>query len=363
MTGLRRKTGNHRSVPSPSGSWRIGAAPWAAGVCCLALLLTGLTRVANAQESISPLDDEGRLVQFDLHIAPILRNRCLECHGPDDAKNDFRVDDQYSMLGYVEPGEAEFSTLYSDYLTTDDEDLLMPPVSHGGPLSSMELALIRVWINEGADWPEDYEFVSAEVEEGDSAAEEVQAVPPPLSVSARVWAFQGYLHPATVHFPIALLLFGALFVVLGLKWPTIGTQIPMACLLMGAATAIVATLMGWSFATQQGYGGWAKVDMDSEVFWHRWSAVIVTLLATVLSVIAIVAVWRQRRGLHVVWKTGLLLVAVLVGLVGHQGGELTYGHDFYPKAFRILWGSPQQTPEVGEVSVDEVPGQPESDAS
>ena len=107
-------------------------------------------------EAVWPLDEEGRLVQFGRDIAPILQDRCLECHGPEDAKNDFRVDDRDLMLDYIEPEDVEYSTLYTDYLTIEDEDMLMPPKSHGGPLSASDLALIRVWIEEGAYWPEDF---------------------------------------------------------------------------------------------------------------------------------------------------------------------------------------------------------------
>ncbi len=306
--------------------------------CCLAgWLMVGLVRPVSAQETRSPLDDEGRVVVFQRDILPIFRDRCLECHNAEDAKNDYRVDVADEFMIYVEPGDVDGSMVFTDYMTTDDPDLMMPPASHGGPLSPAELALIRTWISEGAEWPEDVVIVAAG-SEGETA-EVVEVAPAPASFPARLWAFQGFLHPATVHFPIALLLIGALFVVLGWKWPTLGTQIPLACLVIGAASSIVATTMGWSFAVNEGYGSWTKVDFDSEVFWHRWSGVIVAVLSSVFAVIAIFAVAKQRSSLNKVWKAGLLVVAGMVGAVGHQGGELTYGHDFYPKAFRILLGT------------------------
>lgn len=312
---------------------------------------------AVKNEPETPLDDAGRLVRFERDIAPILREHCLECHGPEDAKNDFRVDDPELLMLYVEPEEAEFSLLYSDYLTTSDETLLMPPPSHGGPLSPEQLALVRVWINEGAGWPEDFKLVAVDEDENTAAmAEADESSGTPDSLAARLWSFQAYLHPATVHFPIALLLIGALFVVLGVKWPVLGTQIPMACLLLGAASAIAATMMGWSFATQQGYGGWTKYDLDSEIFWHRWSAVVVTVASTLLAVIALYSANRQRPGLQRFWKSGLVLVALLVGLVGHQGGVLTYGEDFYPKAFRILLGQNEPTSDTPKTVPDHPAG-------
>ncbi len=307
--------------------------------------------VVEIETTISPLNPDGRLVRFDRDIAPVLRARCLECHGPDDAKNDFRVDDRELLLDLIEPEDAGASSLYTDYLTVDDEDMLMPPKSHGGPLSSWELALIRVWIDEGADWPDDVAIAKA-------AVSEVVAILPakkPLSLLERVWAAQGFLHPATVHFPIALLMLGAGFVVLGWKWPSLGTQIPLACLLIGSVSAVAASVMGFSFATEKGYGSWDRFDaaiMDREVFWHRWSGVIVAMLSTGFAIVALISLNGHRPRLTATWKIGLLVCAAIVGAVGHQGGEMTYGKDLYPKALRILTGTDDANPSESVVPIE-----------
>ena len=308
-------------------------------------------KLATAAGTQVPLDEEGNLVNFQRDIAPILRSRCLDCHGPDDAKNDFRVDDHDNVLEYIEPGDAEFSILYTDYLTTDDADMLMPPASKNGPLSTSELALIRVWIQEGAIWPEDAKLIPEEV--GSSISTSKITSTESLSTGTRIWMAQGFLHPATVHFPIALLTVGGLFVVLGWRWPSVGTQIPLASLLIGSLSAIVSTLMGWAFAPEQGYGNnWTSFDFDREVDMHRWSAVIVSTLSTIFAIIALVAVATKSKRLTKIWKIGLLASAAMVGAVGHQGGEMSYGKDFYPRALRILLGQPSEpTDEVN----DEVP--------
>lgn len=289
----------------------------------------------------SPVDEEGRIVDFQRDIAPLLAAHCLECHGEENPKADFRVDDRETFFQYVEPEDIESSMLYSDYLLSDDPDMMMPPPTHGRPLTAADLALVRVWIEEGADWPEDAVVVAKEgIDKHDL---EVLTSDAPLSY--RIWAFQGYFHPATVHFPIALLVIGGLFVVLGLKWPVLGTQIPLACLLLGGATAVIASLMGWSFATQRGFPSYAA-GLDEEINMHRWSGIAVAVASVVLSIIAVIAVRRESVGLNRLWKGGLLLVALAVGLVGHQGGELTYGTGFYPKAFEQLFGVTPK--EVGE---------------
>ncbi len=313
----------------------------------------GAAQNDEAEPTVSTLDSDGHLVQFKRDIAPILRQHCLECHGPDDAKNDFRVDDREIMLDYIEHGNAAESTLYVDYMTTDDEDMLMPPKSHGGPCSVTELALIQVWINEGANWPDGVTVSDESVQ--------VKAAPPnALSVPERVWFAQGFLHPATVHFPIALFTLGAGFVVLGLKWPALGKQIPLACLLLGALSSVAATLMGWALAPELGYGSnWSIMDWGKEVDAHRWSAVVVTICSGVFAIIALVAVRKDNEKLTKLWKVGLLLCAGMVGAVGHQGGEMSYGKDFYPRALRILTGT-QVEPEPA--TLESAPATEESSA-
>ena len=307
-----------------------------------AFLIITLALITNAQQS--PVDLEGHIVDFARDIAPIFRQNCLECHGPDEPKGDFRIDEAETVLDYLEAGDLQESSLYMDYLINPDEDFLMPPPTHGGPLKPQELALIRVWIQEGASWPDDFQLDS------DSAVKEV--APPATqtpSLLSRAWAAQGFLHPATVHFPIALLTLGAGFVVLGWKWPSIGTQIPLACLLIGAVGSIAATAMGWSFAPERGYGGWNRFDaamMDKEVFWHRWTGVVVTVLSVAFAIVALIAIKKDSKKLNVIWKLGLIICAGIVGAVGHQGGEMSYGKDLYPKMFRTLLGQPaeQATP-------------------
>ncbi len=314
------------------------------------VLFCTLTSQCGSSQSQSTADDGAvvsaseKLVDFSRDIAPLFSARCVHCHGPQNAKNDFRIDDREATLGYVEPGNLADSLLWTDYLRAEDVDLLMPPTTHKGPLSNAELALVRVWIEEGASWPQDA-VVPINI-----AGEETiikPAVAPPLTLVDRVWTFQGYFHPATVHFPIALLLVGALFVVIGWRFPVLGEHVSLACLFLGTASAVVACMMGWSLSTQEGYGSWDRVDTNSEIFWHRWSAVIVTLSAIITSLFAIAWLRSRSDGIGKVWRVGLLVVAAMVGAVGHQGGELTHGAAFFQEAFDILLGTPSPTSPVG----------------
>jgi uncharacterized membrane protein len=306
-----------------------------AGLWCLSIALVLAVGPAAAQQVSAPEAKTATgLIDFQRDVAPILVDHCLECHGPKDAKQDLRVDDRDALLGYIEPGKVEVSTLWTDYLRATDEDHLMPPREHGGPLSPPRLAVIKTWIEEGATWPENASLTSATAL-GQAAANAVN--PPaiaPTTPAGRIWAFQGYFHPAVVHFPVGLLLTSALFVVVGVVWPAIGKLPAKACLVVGALTSVVACAMGFALAEQQGYGGWQR-GMDAQVFWHRWGGVAVAVIACIVAVLAVVS---HERGTNTLWKLSVLLLAGLVGWVGHEGGELTYGAGFYDRAFQLLRG-------------------------
>ena len=106
-------------------------------------------------------------VDFNRDIRPILSDRCFACHGPDAAAREaeLRVDLREDALadrgGYavIVPGDASQSTII-ERLTTDDPDERMPPVDFGKELSEQEVDLIRQWIDQGAEWPEHWSFIS-----------------------------------------------------------------------------------------------------------------------------------------------------------------------------------------------------------
>ena len=98
-----------------------------------------------------------RGVDFETEILPILEDKCLDCHGADKQKSEFRVDQRAIMLkggdsglAALVPGDAAGSYLI-EVINGSDPDMIMPP--KGDPLSEEQVALITKWIEEGADWP------------------------------------------------------------------------------------------------------------------------------------------------------------------------------------------------------------------
>ncbi|PHS08214.1 MAG: hypothetical protein COA78_13015, partial [Blastopirellula sp.] len=96
-------------------------------------------------------------IDFAKDIYPILKQQCLECHGPDEQESAFRVDTRLALLeggDYGEPGVVPGKPEKSFMLEAirgDDPDFVMPP--EGDPLSKDQIALLTRWVKEGAVWP------------------------------------------------------------------------------------------------------------------------------------------------------------------------------------------------------------------
>lgn len=97
-------------------------------------------------------------VDFARDIQPIFIKRCSECHGPDQQKSRLRLDLKAAAFqggrsgkpGLV-PGHSDQSEVFRRVVTHDADDL-MPP--KGAPLTEADIALLKAWIDGGAEWPE-----------------------------------------------------------------------------------------------------------------------------------------------------------------------------------------------------------------
>ncbi|NCF84665.1 MAG: DUF1553 domain-containing protein [Verrucomicrobiaceae bacterium] len=113
--------------------------------------------VAAAHSWAAPVD-------FSRDIRPIFSEKCTLCHGPDDAKGGLRLTDLESAQVTLKsgkiaivPGMANDSEIIARTHHTDP-DTVMPPSGKAEPLTSGEKALLKQWINEGADWPRHWAY-------------------------------------------------------------------------------------------------------------------------------------------------------------------------------------------------------------
>lgn len=276
-----------------------------------------------------PLEGESRgLIDFNRDVRPIFESHCIDCHGPKEAKEGFRVDEKDTLLSYVEPGDIEASTIWADYLVTADEKTKMPPASHNKPLSGAQLATIKLWIEEGAKW-------------SDLAPTEPVAPPPVKSQFQRVTTFLGLFHPAAVHFPVALLLISTFFLLCSFVYRDAFENAAFHCLWIGAISACASCVLGWFFAESQGYSSTPTFDFNNGLERHRWTAITLS----VLSIIIIPIAMKSRRDpdnrkRRITWLVGASLLALLVSMAGHQGGELVYGEALYTPAFNAIFETP-----------------------
>ena len=116
-------------------------------------------------------------IRYDRDIRPILSENCFACHGPDEheRKAKLRLDvkdggmyEERDGGTSVVPGKPDGSELLYR-LTTGDKDEVMPPPETEKVLKPEEIALIRKWIEQGAEWEGHWAYerpVKAEVPDG-----------------------------------------------------------------------------------------------------------------------------------------------------------------------------------------------------
>jgi hypothetical protein len=104
-------------------------------------------------------DAAKREVDFAKDIAPVL-SRCQPCHGASAAMSGLRLNSRESALAggnsgpVIQIGRSADSRLIQ--LVAGTGKLVMPPA--GARLSGEEIGLLRAWIDQGAKWPEAFQF-------------------------------------------------------------------------------------------------------------------------------------------------------------------------------------------------------------
>jgi len=96
-------------------------------------------------------------VDFAKDVAPILEKHCVRCHQPGNAKGKLSVATIADLLagGHVVPGKPIDSSVLE--LITPEKPGERPRMPKDGRmLSDAEVATLRQWIADGANWPKEY---------------------------------------------------------------------------------------------------------------------------------------------------------------------------------------------------------------
>lgn len=181
----------------------------------------------------------------------------------------------------------------------------------------------------------------------------------PISFAERAWALLGELHPALVHFPVALLVTAGSLLLLRVCCRSISDEVISTCLYLGAGAALLAAIAGWSFGQQRYRNAelWSADTAELErLLWHRWLGIALTLCALGSSWLR----WRWSGRSSHRWASSLpiVLCAVLAGVTGHLGGTLTFGEGFVVDKWKQLWAP--HAPALSERARGEVLQTPQS---
>jgi Protein of unknown function (DUF1549)/Protein of unknown function (DUF1553)/Planctomycete cytochrome C len=122
-----------------------------------AIMKTYLTTSCIVLSAFWLLSEAAGATDFEKDIKPLLRQRCVPCHGSVIQESDLRLDAGSLVLkGGSKPVVVRGNSAESELIRRaifDDDDVRMPP--EGPRLSPSQIELLRNWIDEGAVFPND----------------------------------------------------------------------------------------------------------------------------------------------------------------------------------------------------------------
>jgi mono/diheme cytochrome c family protein len=142
----------------------------ASAIVCLLPLAAATVLTASVTYVDAP-EEQGaakasKTVRYNRDIRPILADKCFKCHGPDanERKAKLRLDIARDALKpaasgetAIVPGKIDDSELYTR-ITSNDPEERMPPAKTGKSLTAAEIAKLKAWIEEGADYEGHWAF-------------------------------------------------------------------------------------------------------------------------------------------------------------------------------------------------------------
>ncbi len=256
-------------------------------------------------------DDKAALAT---RVHQIFSAKCADCHGSHlpKPKGKFGYVLDLARIGknpeYVKPGDADGSEIYQLVLNNEmpGEDADVPP------LTPDELKAVAAWIKAGS--PPVPELVAKQ-----AAPEEKK----PRPFFSRLLAWFGKFHPASTHFPIALLM--AAVIAEAIAWFLKSESwllVVRFLVVLGALSAPGVATLGWLNAK---YGNFTSTLSE----WHRWLGVSTAVWAIVCAVLVCSSECREGSPERTRFRGALLLGALLVSVTGFLGGLLAFGTDHY----------------------------------
>ena len=129
-------------------------------------------------------------VDFEKQILPVLDGACFKCHSAQakKVKGEVRLDDVAAIRAktrtsnLIFPRKPEKSLLVKVISLPEGDEAIMPPADKGKPLPAEQIALVRKWIEQGANFGE---WKSATPREKPVAIEQEAVNPADVAATAR----------------------------------------------------------------------------------------------------------------------------------------------------------------------------------
>jgi mono/diheme cytochrome c family protein/uncharacterized membrane protein len=166
-------------------------------------------------------------------------------------------------------------------------------------------------------------YRKSEEEPEDPAPAEAAEAQPPRGFFEKAILWLGKFHPATVHFPIALLTAAAVALLVRMVGGERFDVVARYCLWFGFLTAVPAGVLGWCA------GGFHLTDPSWIQMTHRWLGTSTVACAGLVLVLSEVSKRPDRHRTRVWFRVMLVVAAVLVMATGFFGGAIVFGLDHY----------------------------------
>ncbi|MBV6655011.1 MAG: DUF1549 domain-containing protein [Mameliella sp.] len=137
------------------------------GCACLLLTSCGVDKPQDVTEAYAQLPS---VIDYNIHVKPILSDKCFACHGPDKAKQKAGLALHESVLATAKlksghkaivPGNLKKSEVFHRIIA-EEAELIMPPPESNLALTAYEKAVLTKWIEEGAAYKMHWSFLPPE---------------------------------------------------------------------------------------------------------------------------------------------------------------------------------------------------------
>ncbi len=147
-----------------------------------------------------------------------------------------------------------------------------------------------------------------------------------MEASFWLWELLGRLHPLIVHFPIGLLVVAFLLELLTFNGKRQGLRDGIyAMVVIGMASAIFATFVGWLLSLSGGYAG-------DTLDYHKWSGIATSVLALVTYLALRKAAGSRDRKSWRNYRVSFTLCLIGITVAGHLGASITHGTGYITSA-------------------------------